>query len=75
MDIDYDILLAAVKINLGSGYKITMVAGWTFRDVGMEPIRVLVYDADTEDTHDRRVAVVQGLQRAVDIIIDHMEGW
>jgi hypothetical protein len=74
-EVTYDVILAAVKLMAGSSCDIKMVAGWTWRDSGMEPIHVVVYDADTEDRHYRRVVVAQGAQHAIDLILEHMEGW
>jgi hypothetical protein len=72
--LDYDTILASVQI-LNSD-EVRMIAGWTYRDAGMDPIRVVMYDVIREGRETtRRLVVVQGNRGMTDLIIDYMEGW
>lgn len=81
--LDYDAILASLCItnNVGPD-ELVMVAGWTYRDAGMDPVRVVVYDRlncypdfpDGEKT-ERRIVVVQGNAMVANMILDYMEGY
>lgn len=84
--LDYDSILASLRITFNAElHELRMVAGWTFRDAGMDPIIVVIYDRDLQWTGEghrkewerveRRMVTVQGNKALSNSIIDYMEGY
>jgi hypothetical protein len=75
--LSYDDMLDQLKIWNSQWYKIKMVAGWTWGDAGMDPVRVMIYDVTHISTHQvqRRMAICQGKRGHSDTILEYMEGW
>ena len=83
MTLDYDTILASLKITWNND-DVRMVAGWSFYDAGMDPVRVMIYDiqhhysgerVEYRNRVERRMCIVQGRKGLNDTIIDYMEGW
>lgn len=82
MTLEFDAIIASLGITFDG---VKPVALFEYRDAGMDPVRIVIYDHQRHWTGEgkredwerieRRYVVVQGQHALQNSIIDYMEGW